>query len=223
LQRTVAKPRGPPAVKSPKSRLTGWPDSRRSTGKRRRRCRRARSERACGVRQNSWEKGCSTRTAATPSERGFAGRGGDGGDDEVQRQGGETDDAKRAWRTRQSLCSASSSSAGGGSGSGSGDSSNEEAKAVSWSLPKPKGIIVPAHFARSGGRSRGGEARERSRRPWPAERGGKREKVSSVRAMAPSGGHRNVSAGRSWQLAVGVAEPGEGGRRRWQFCERSEG
>jgi len=100
---------------------------------------------------------------------------------------------------------------------------NEEAKAVSWSLPKPKGIIVPAHFARSGGRSRGGEARERSRRPWPAERGGKREKVSSVRAMAPSGGHRNVSAGRSWQLAVGVAEPGEGGRRRWQFCERSEG
>lgn len=135
----------------------------------------------------------------------------------------ETDDAKRAWRTRQSLCSASSSSAGGGSGSGSGDSSNEEAKAVSWSLPKPKGIIVPAHFVRSGGRSRGGEARERSRRPWPAERGGKREKVSSVRAMAPSGGHRNVSAGRSWQLAVGVAEPGEGGRRRWQFCERSEG
>lgn len=88
MQRTVAKPRGPPAVKSPKSRLTGWPDSRRSTGKRRRRCRRARSERACGVRQNSWEKRCSTRTAATPSERGFAGRGGDGGDDEVQRQGG---------------------------------------------------------------------------------------------------------------------------------------
>jgi len=212
LQRTVAKPRGPPAVKSPKSRLTGWPDSRRSTGKRRRRCRRARSERACGVRQNSWEKGCSTRTAATPSERGFAGRGGDGGDDEVQRQGGETDDAKRAWRTRQSLCSASSSSAGGGSGSGSGDSSNEEAKAVSWSLPKPKGIIVPAHFARSGGRSRGGEARERSAGPGQ-QNGGERGKRCPVSGrwhppedtgMFPPGGAGNWQSGSRSRGKAGV-------------------